>query len=291
MARGNPIYIYNLTWDELVPLFKETWQGVDAAWLVLHPLLPAIGRVCQSLLRRGGRSPRFESPEELCQAVLVLSIGRLTNSEGMTQPANRDAKTPRGFFLNYIKTCALDCLKPLKSDDELPVKQSKTDNISPEQRLDHLASRSELASAQAAPQQRMDADRSLQNVRAAVEDSDVNTRHRVVWICLRVPEWLESHHIHAALDDSVPGEGLVRGAPELLEGMWTWREDVVDPGCRESRKQLAWLLFTSDKTDSEGWARRQPADARRARDRLRQWDGRFHRAHVLPLLTPPEGSP
>ncbi len=287
-----------LTWADLDPLFHDTWRDTEAVWALLHAQRIPIIRVCQKVfrLRCAGGHPRFADARELFQGVVEMTVRRLSESKGMKRPDDREGGSARAFFVRYLKSRAKDCLKPKGSDGETPASvkaDNKGPSTTPEAQLEQLDyQRDPTRNAAAQPSvERIAVRRKLERLREAVDAPEQNARQRLAWICLRAPEWLALRHVTAAVEASASGVGVVRPETDLWVGLQRWFRTVVDPTGRPSRRHLAWLLFSTDNTTPESWTSREPNAARDARDRLRQWDGRFHKAVCRAVAAAQEDSP
>jgi hypothetical protein len=70
--------------------------------------------------------------------------------------------------------------------------------------------------------------------------------------------------------------GLAREPDETWKWLLEWApRHHADPSGDESRRELAWILRSTDQQRPEAWRAGAPEEARKARDTLRKWENRF----------------
>lgn len=265
-----------LTWEDLAPLYADTWQGEAAAWELLADLLRPLGRVCQHALA-GERQADHADAAELVQNVLVKMVTSLQTHQGMPRPSNWEAKSPRGVFSNWAKSRARDCLRTGRTlrEDTVSV---RADGPSADETLEHLVATTDPRARAAEVHHRLEARERFEMVAAALDDPTLNPRHRLAWLCLRAPVLLAPRHADAAVEASGDSGGVVRDAVDTWALLSQWRDHVVEPDGQASRKELAWVLFSRAEGPPDDWCKDHPKEARTARDLLRKWDRRFENA-------------
>lgn len=263
----------HLTWDDLAPLYKDTWQGSDAVWVVLAGLLRPLGRACRNAMA-DERQTDHADVGELLQATLEHMVEALEKKHGMNRPSNWQAKSPRAVFLNWATSRAKDKMRAGRTHREDPLSESR-DGPSADEKLARLVHQSPYRAERSSNDQRTAAKSELVMVREALEHPSLKPGQRLAWLCLRVPELLEARHADAAVVASRPGEGLARDNERTWSLLSRWADAVTEPDSRASRLELAWILFSTDERSPAAWKKDDSAACRDARDLLRQWDKRF----------------
>ena len=259
-----------ITWESIAPLFEDGWRGEKEAWRVFEEIEPLVGRITTSKWRRAamgkagfGASHRHASIEELVNDLLTHLMKRLRDRGGLKRPHTiSNEADATGWLATWLRSRCSDVMR----------KGWRSETRETSLVVD-------LPTAQTDPWSRPDALSQLDKLRTAIEGGELPPDHALATLCLHAPELIEQEDVDRAVDKNP--KSLVRGATETWIRLVQWRRAVVDPAGNDSRRDLAWILFSKDQESPEAWRQRDPDEVKRKRNLLQTWDKRFIIAAAL----------
>jgi len=222
--------------------------------------------VYRAVFKASGLMLSLVALEDLSNDVQCTLIQQISHKEGLLMPM--DVSKPGGWFFRVVANKTTDILRKRTGpnlDWSLPFDERIHREDQPEART------VELEQARLLDLQSLR--RRLQGMLQALPPI-----YGLAWILLNLPELLQREDIERAVQVSnwAPPEHVI-GLSRSLEDTWSllraWRaRQGRSPKSSTSRRELSWILRSTDQTDPTTWRSRQPDELSKARDLLRKWE-------------------
>jgi hypothetical protein len=269
-----------ITREDLAPLLEGTWTDDRAAFLCLSKHLPVLTRALHPVWRKRGHQLRlFNDEGDLLHHTLADLVTKAKARQGLALPPDWNDPDLTRWLARVVVNQAWDVAR------SVGCREHHTDLMA-DDKLERLPfARAASMSAAGAWQQlehRHDAEVVVRKVGGALADGDIPPAQALAWALLNRPDLVSPDLVERACGQVHQGHrdtarGPVRSAEETtrLLGEWEQRHGC-DPTGRESRRELAWILRSEDRSSPAAWRTADPDECSKAQDTLRQWATRGH---------------
>jgi hypothetical protein len=236
----------------VVALTSDGWVDTETAWKAAVSCEPLINLAVGKALVR---SPEYrERREELCSEVLFQKMKSVIERRGL--PSGGPLVNQAGWAWRIFHNQAVSILRIWRRRDRHEMARERLEQVN----CGYVASHSAL----------------LELSELGVSLERLPPRYALSWALLHAPALVTAELVSRASQEETRGhgeleKGLQRPAAETWQALKAWRQVHAQLGERESRRILAWILRSSDRSGPERWWRRCPEEAHRARETVGKW--------------------
>lgn len=265
-----------ITAENLAPLLRGGWHGLEAAWKALERCSTLIERIVASRYHKFGRNCRvLEDQGDLLTYTVCDLLEKAERKKGLALPPGWDQPDLTPWLASVVSRQAVDVLRRLgRQERERLTPEGDTDAVG-------AALLGGEAVGASTPGANLDIQRAHEAIRSLLERGDVPPVQALAWVLLSQPRLLTREWVDRA--SGLVHQGRVetqRGVMREPEETWTLLCDwlprhALDPRSRDSRRELAWILRSEDNGSPDSWRSGSPDEVRKAMDTLRKWENRF----------------